>query len=123
MILAAAVAASIVPMLLAQTQQNPPTSATSPAGAGGLNPGRGRGPAVPTGPAPKLANGHPDFSGVWQGGGPVGDLAQGMPKGEAVPLSEEGKRVMASRRNSADITAFWTFQWLLIPARANLRCC
>ena len=101
MILAAAIAASLVSMLVAQAQQNPPAP-TSPAGSGGLTTGRGRGPAPPTGPAPKLANGQPDFSGVWQGGGPVGDLAQGMPKGEAVPINAEGARVIAARQSKDD---------------------
>ncbi len=68
----------------------------------GLQHRTGRGPAAPTGPAPKLANGQPDFSGVWQGGGPVGDLEQGMPKGEKIPLNAEGTRVMASRQSKDD---------------------
>ena len=82
MFIGVALAALAVPALLAQTP-----SPTSAAGSGGLNTGRGRGAPPPSGPAPKLANGHPDFSGVWQGGGPVGDLAQGMPKGEEIPLN------------------------------------
>jgi hypothetical protein len=90
-------AAFAVPALLAQTP-----SPTAAAGSGGLNTGRGRGAPPPSGPAPKLANGQPDFSGVWQGGGPVGDLAQGMPKGEEIPLNEEGKRVMAARQSKDD---------------------
>jgi hypothetical protein len=107
MLIGLALAASAAPlwtMLLAQSQSQPPAPAavTSPAGSGGLVAGRGRGPAAPTGPAPKLANGLPDFSGVWQGGGPVGDLAQGMPKGEAIPLNAEGTRIMAARQSKDD---------------------
>jgi hypothetical protein len=110
LILAAAIAATaLVPALVAQRQNAPtPTGAnnaqapTSPAGAGGLTTGRGRGPAVPQGPAPKLPDGRPDFSGVWQGGGPVGDLAQGMPKGVEVPLNDAGKALMASRQSKDD---------------------
>jgi hypothetical protein len=49
-----------------------------------------------------LPDGRPDFSGVWQGGGPVGDLAQGMPKGEEIPLNEAGKTLMASRQSADD---------------------
>jgi hypothetical protein len=45
----------------------------------------GAGPA-PTGPAPRLPDGTPDFSGVWLGGGALGDITQGLPKGEALPL-------------------------------------
>jgi hypothetical protein len=107
------IAASVGPLwtiLLAQSQNlppqptgtNTPAAVTSPAGSGGLVTGRGRGRAAPTGPAPKLANGLPDFSGVWQGGGPVGDLAQGMPKGQSIPLNAEGTRIMAARQSKDD---------------------
>ena len=65
-------------------QQTPP-AATSPAGSGGLN----RTPALPTGPAPRLPNGHIDLSGVWQGGGPVGNIADGLAKGETLPIRPE----------------------------------
>ena len=72
---------------------------TSPAGAGGLT---RRLPPVPTGPAPHLPDGTIDLSGVWQGGGPVGDLAQGMPKGETIPLLPEAKKLMESRQSKDD---------------------
>jgi hypothetical protein len=75
---------------------------TSPAGSGGLNTGRGRGPAAPQGPAPRLPDGSPDFSGVWQGGGPVGDLAQGLAKGETIPLLPEARKLMESRQSKDD---------------------
>ena len=107
LLVAAAIAATPV-LMSAQTKApeptsaNSPTAVTSPAGSGGLNTGRGRGAAVQKAPAPKLANGLPDFSGVWQGGGPVGDLAQGMPKGTEVPLNADGKKLMASRQSADD---------------------
>lgn len=105
----AATATAIAPALVAQqragqdpTGANSPTAVTSPAGSGGLSTGRGRGRTAPQGPAPKLPDGRPDFSGVWQGGGPVGDLAQGMPKGVEIPLNEAGKAKLASRQSKDD---------------------
>jgi hypothetical protein len=32
-------------------------------------------------PAPRLPDGVPDLSGIWQGGGPIADIAQGLPPG------------------------------------------
>jgi hypothetical protein len=82
--------------------QNTPAAPTSPAGSGGLNTGRGRGRPAPSGPTPRLPDGTVDFSGVWQGGGPVGDLAQGMPKGETIPLLPEAKTLMDARQSKDD---------------------
>jgi len=56
----------------------------------------------PTGPVPRLPDGKPDLSGVWNGGGPVGDLAQGLAKGDTIPLSPEGEKVMKSRQSKDD---------------------
>ena len=78
-------------------QQTPPAT-TSPAGSGGLN----RGPAVPTGPAPRLPKGTIDLSGVWQGGGPVGNIADGLTKGETLPIRPEWKKIMDGRKAMQD---------------------
>jgi hypothetical protein len=78
-------------------QQTPP-AATSPAGSGGLN----RGPATATGPAPRLPNGQVDLSGVWQGGGPVGNIADGLAKGETLPIRPEYQKIMESRNAKDD---------------------
>ena len=93
--------------------------------------GRGRGPAVPAGPTPRLPDGHPDLVGIYGApNGPVGDIAAGMPivpcdtpgavqqgggrggaKGgapaaptcrEALPLSAEGKKVLAGQLSKND---------------------
>ena len=77
---------------------NAPGAATSPAGAGGLQ----RGPAVPTGPAPRLPDGKPDLSGVWNGGGPVGDLEMGLAKGETIPLLPAARKIMEARQSKDD---------------------
>ena len=100
-----------------------PAASTSPAGSGAVQTGRGRGPAVPEGPAPHLPDGTIDFYGVWQGGGPVGDLAQGLAKGETIPLKPEAKKLMEARQSGDDpeanclptgIPRFAPYPWRLV---------
>jgi len=78
--------------------------ATSPAG-GGANPdtiGLRPRDVTPHGPTPRLADGHPDLSGVWSGGGPVRDLAQGLAAGETIPLLPAAKALMDKRQSKDD---------------------
>ena len=112
-----------------------PSQATAPAGgsanadtakAAAKGGGKGRGPATPAGPTPRLPDGHPDLANIWSSPGPVGDIAQGMAnvpcdtpgavpqapgrggaKGapvckEPIPLSAEGKRVLATHMSKDD---------------------
>jgi hypothetical protein len=58
--------------------------------------------AAPTGPAPRLPDGTIDLNGLWIGGGPVGSLAQGLKKGETLPLLPAAKKLMDSRVESDD---------------------
>jgi hypothetical protein len=82
----------------AQSAQAP---ATSPAGGGGaLNAAAAE--QRPTGPAPRLPNGKPDFSGVWVGGGPVGDIREGLMPGEELELLPEAEKLMKSRMAADD---------------------
>ena len=53
-------------------------------------------------PAPRLPDGTPDFSGVWSGGGPVGDIAGGLMPGEVMLLTEEYAAVKAGRMAADD---------------------
>jgi hypothetical protein len=104
---------------------------TAKAAAKGGGGGRGRGPAVPAGPTPRLSDGHPDLVAIYGApNGPVGDIAAGMPivpcdtpgavqqgggrggaKGgpppaptcrEGLPLSAEGKKVLAGQLSKND---------------------
>ena len=51
---------------------------------------------------PRLPTGTPDFSGVWSGGGPVGDIAGGLMPGEVMLLTDEYARVKANRMAADD---------------------
>lgn len=53
-------------------------------------------------PVPRLPDGTPDFSGVWSGGGPIGDIAQGLMPGEIMLLTEEYAQVKANRLAAED---------------------
>ena len=87
--------------LLAQSQapspNNSPAAPTAAAG-GGLPRAR----PVPKAPVPRLPDNTPDLSGVWQGGGPIQDLAVGLAPGETIPLLPEAKKLMASRQSKDD---------------------
>ena len=51
---------------------------------------------------PRTAAGHPDLSGLWQGGGPVGDIAQGLPAGQTIPILPAAKKIMDARQSKDD---------------------
>jgi hypothetical protein len=44
----------------------------------------------------------PDFSGLWQGGGPINDIAEGLPKGETLPLLPSARSLLESRLSKDD---------------------
>ncbi|HEX6999052.1 MAG TPA: hypothetical protein VF322_12995 [Gammaproteobacteria bacterium] len=96
----AALAAAAMAFTHALAQETPP-AATSAAGSGGLaNPAIL--PDVPDGPPPRLPDGTPDLTGVWQGGGPIGDIAEGLLPGEEIVLLPEAEALMKSRQSRDD---------------------
>jgi len=65
-------------------------------------------PPVRNEPAPRLPDGTVSFDGLWVGGGPVGDIAQGLPKGEKLPLKPEGVKLMEYRaQHESDDPHVW----------------
>src|SRR5260221_10052703 len=74
--------------------QDVPAVAASPAGSRVI--------ARNTGPAPRLPDGKPDFSGIWEGGGPIDDLAVGLANGEKIPLLPSAEKIMQARQSKDD---------------------
>ena len=103
--------------LLVEAQQPAPSTtgkeptfssaeATAPAG-GSANRDTKKGkafkqPQRPKGPTPRTPDGHVDFSGVWNGGGPVGDIMPGLLPGEKVEMTAAGKKIFDSRLSKDD---------------------
>jgi len=54
-------------------------------------------PPVRTGPTPRLPDGTVDFDGLWNGGSPGGDIAQGLKPGDTLPLLPAAKALMDAR--------------------------
>ncbi len=105
---------SIFALLIATSglAQQPPAGATgaaqgaaarTPAASANSLPGvRRAAPPRPTGPTPHFADGMVDLSGVWNGGGPTGNIAQGLPKGEKLPLLPSAQKILDSRQSKDD---------------------
>jgi hypothetical protein len=88
-------------LMPAAQAQDVPAAATAAAGSGGLeNPAIAG--EVPDAPAPKLPDGTPDLAGVWSGGGPIGDIREGLLPGEEIVLLPEAKALMDSRLSAQD---------------------
>jgi hypothetical protein len=82
-----------------------PAETTAPAGGSAnrdTKKGKGRGPARPKGPTPHLPDGHVDLTGVWNGGGPIGDVGQGLMPGEKIEMTAEGQKTFESRESKDD---------------------
>jgi hypothetical protein len=98
-----------VPLFAQTPAPTPSAAAVAVSGAGSsvqaaTNPavGRRRAPERVKGPTPHLADGTVDLSGVWNGGGPIGDIAQGMPKGEKIPMLPSAEKIFKERQSKDD---------------------
>ena len=101
----------------AQGAQAPAAGAASQGGGRGgtLGPVNALGqevkrPPVPTGPPPRLPDGTVDLNGLWNGGGPVNSIAQGLKPGETLPLLPIAKQLMdlrAQPKNETDDPHLW----------------
>ena len=101
---AAALAAAILLLHAPADSQDPGGKAPGDAKAPGkgFGKGKGKGKARPTGPTPRTADGKVDFSGVWNGGGPVGDIRQGLMPGEEISFTAKAKQIFDSRQSKDD---------------------
>src|SRR5260370_9830607 len=89
--------------LISLWAQTPEELAVSPGGGSVQNAkGKRKGPPIPQGPTPHFADGRVDFSGVWNGGGPIGDITQGIAQGEEIPLNAAGETLMKARKSADD---------------------
>jgi hypothetical protein len=82
-------------------QDAPSGGAAPPAPKAGK--GKGRGPAVPSGPAPRMADGTPDLSGLWMGSGSnSGDISKGLKPGDQVIPLPWAEALMKTRKSQDD---------------------
>ena len=49
-----------------------------------------------------LAAQTPDFSGIYQGGGAINDISEGLKKGESLPLRPEARKIVDARLSAED---------------------
>jgi hypothetical protein len=81
--------------------QNVPPATTSAAGSGGLSNPEIIG-EVPDQPVPRLPDGTPDLAGVWSGGGPIGDIEEGLLPGEEIVMLPDARKLFESRLSAED---------------------
>jgi hypothetical protein len=86
---------------MARAQDVPP-AATSGAGSGGLNNPEITAEIPDDAPVPRLPDGTPDLSGVWTGGGPIGDIRDGLLPDEEIVMLPEAQALFDSRLSAQD---------------------
>ena len=89
------VAATVLTLAGSVAAQQTP-GAAAPQGRG-APPGRGARPQGPPGPVPRLPDGHPDLTGIWNGFAAVGGVARG---GDAPNMLPWASKIVADRRAS-----------------------
>ena len=74
---------------------------------------------IPTGPAPHLPDGKPDFSGVWGADGHfMLDISEALKKGENLPLQAWALKATAERTStrSPSVTPSWIGRTDTVPS-------
>jgi len=100
---AAIVVAGLFVGTFAARSQAPPSAAGAAKGKGGNVGLYQRQPPTPTGPAPKLADGTPDLSGVWLGSGSNdSDISRGLKPGESVVMLPWAEALVKTRQSKDD---------------------
>jgi hypothetical protein len=100
--------ASAALAVISLVAQQPPGDAGKGKGKGGAAKGGNVGlyqrqPPTPTGPAPKLADGTPDLSGVWLGGGSSdADISRSLKPGDSVVMLPWAEALVKTRQSKDD---------------------
>ncbi len=96
-------AAALLLGALTADAQSARTDATLPAGSGGLESAAVQPKPTPKPkPIPRQPDGKPDLTGIWQGGGPIGDIAQGLMKGQEIVMLPKAQKIYESRKSADD---------------------
>jgi len=86
-------------------------------------------PRAPDGPAPRLADGRIDLSGIWLGGGPITNIAEGLPPGETIPLLPAARAVLDARLSKDDpqasclpsgVPRIAPYPWRIVPTPTHV---
>lgn len=71
----------------------------------------------------------PDFSGIYQGGGSINDIAEGLKPGEVLPLRADARKILEARRSKDDpqasclpsgVPRVAPYPWRIVQTRTHI---